>query len=100
MSLVVHQNLDLSGGERLYFITEAAKAYGVQKADQDALTRCYTVQELSGPKGRLKRSSKTILNLIKSGKLRHETTGESKGYLVSEKAVREFLGDIPKERME
>jgi len=97
MSLNIHQTLDLNGGEKMYFLAELAKAYGVQKANQDALSKCYTVQELSGPKGRLKCSTKKALQLIKDGKLRYETIGESKGYRVSEKAVREFLGDIQRE---
>ncbi len=90
-------NLILEKGQEAFVLAEYAKAWGKEAAVQQALSKCYTVAELAGPKGRLKRSSKTILNLIHLGKLRHETSGESKGYLVSEKAVREFLGDLPPE---
>jgi excisionase family DNA binding protein len=44
---------------------------------------------------RLDISRRTAEQLLRDGKLRHTCTGDSKGYRVTERAVREYLGDIP-----
>jgi hypothetical protein len=72
----------------------AAEAYAIRLADQHALSKCYTIDELAGPDGRLKRTRSTIEKAISDGRLRVSPVGESKGYVVTELAVREFLGDI------
>ena len=72
------------------------------EAEQAALSVCYKLSgepDLTKPhKGlltiRLGISQRSAEQLLRDGKLRYACAGR-KGYRISEKAVREFLGDIP-----
>jgi len=82
--------------ERMRFIKEAAPAYGEEMAKQKALSKSYDVE---GAAIRLECCSKTVLNLIKDGRIRYTPVGK-KGYRISEQACREFMGDIPVSNIE
>lgn len=73
------------------------------EAEQAALSVLYRLggkPDESRPYGglltrRLDVSESTARALITEGRLRYTCTGGSKGYRVSERAVREYLGDMP-----
>lgn len=87
-------NLVLKKGQEALVLAEYAKAWGKEKAKQDALSKCYTVNEAAT---RLKCSWETILKAMHTGKLRFATVGDSRGYVITEQSCREFTGDIQPE---
>ena len=79
-----------------------AKAQAEAKADQDALIKVYAVGEGYGyPFGpdsklslRLGITEEEALRLVVTGKIRAVDVGDE-GYRISERAVREYLGEVP-----
>ena len=84
--------VQLEGPEDRRMIEAAAAAYGAEKARQDALSKAYKVKQLTGPNGRLGVCESTVYAAISDGRLRATPTGK-KGYIITEQACREFLGD-------
>jgi hypothetical protein len=72
------------------------------EAEQVALSVCYKLSgepDPSKPHGglltiRLSISQRSAEQLLRDGKLRYVCAGRNKAYRISERAVREFLGDI------
>ena len=71
-------------------VEAAAAEYGREKARQDALSKTYKPKDLVT---RLNLCLTTIYAAIADGRLRSTPTGK-KGYIITEQACREFLGDI------
>lgn len=70
-------------------LVAAAETYATRKADQDALSKAYTVEEAAI---RLRVCKETVYNLIDEKRIKFSTVGK-KGYRITELACREFLGD-------
>ncbi|KUG09396.1 helix-turn-helix domain-containing protein [Solirubrum puertoriconensis] len=70
-------------------IIEAAKHYAKVKAEQEALGQVYTVAELGK---RIKCGKTKAYELVRAGIIRSQQVGGR--YIVSERAVREWMGDI------
>jgi excisionase family DNA binding protein len=96
MPPATEQSKDQLTVEQARIIEAALKQYVVAKAEQDALSTVYTVPELGR---RLKCGKTKAYELLlayeegKEGGIRHKRIGNK--YIISEKAVREWLGDLP-----
>jgi hypothetical protein len=93
MQLITDENgvaVRLENWEERRMMEAAAAEYGKEKARQDALTKTYKPKELVA---RLGLCTTTIYAAIADGRLRATPSGK-KGYIISEQACREFLGDM------
>jgi len=68
----------------------SAADYGREKALQEELSKVYTVEELAA---KMSVHPETVYTWIKENRIRYTSTGNKKGYRISELARREFMGD-------